>query len=134
MQQPSGHKCSEHGFTLIELVVVMTIIGILAALGGIFIVRPIEGFLDLSRRATLVDAAENALRRMQRDIRRALPNSVRIAGGGTCLELLLTDDGGRYRSKLKPDGSGDVLDFIHAADNTMFLAVCPTRRPLAMPW
>jgi MSHA biogenesis protein MshO len=107
MQQPSARKYAQHGFTLVEMIVVMVIVGILAALGGMFIARPIEGFLDLSRRATLVDAADNALRRMQRDIRQALPNSVRITPNGRCLELLHTVDGGRYRA----EGPGNVLDF-----------------------
>jgi MSHA biogenesis protein MshO len=48
---------------------------------------------------------------MQRDIRRALPNSIRITGGGTVLELLHTSDGGRYRAKLSSSGSGNILDF-----------------------
>jgi len=95
------------GFTLVELVVVLVIVGILAALGGMFILRPIESFLDVSRRAELVDSAETALRRMQRDIRRALPNSVRIGSGGRALELLHSVEGGRYRAY----GPGNVLDF-----------------------
>ncbi len=54
---------------------------------------------------------------MQRDIRRALPNSVRITGGGSTLELLHSSDGGRYRSKLASNGSGNILDFT-AADGS----------------
>ena len=92
------------------MIVVVVIIGILAVMGGMFITRPIEGFVDLSRRAALVDAADNALRRMQRDIRQALPNSIRIASGGQWLELLHTAKGGRYRAR----GPGNVLDFTQA--------------------
>ncbi|MEZ4484263.1 MAG: type II secretion system protein [Syntrophotaleaceae bacterium] len=102
----SPHRAS-CGFTLVEMIVVLVLVGIMAALGGMFIVRPIQGFLDLSRRARLVDGAETALRRMQRDVRQALPNSVRINGAGTALELLHTVDGGRYRAY----GPGNDLDF-----------------------
>ncbi len=101
---------------MVELVVVLVVTGILAALGGMFIVRPIQGFLDLSRRASLVDGAETALRRMQRDIRQALPNSIRINSNanGPFLELLHTSDGGRYRAY----GPGNELDF--TGDDTDF--------------
>ncbi len=99
------------GVTLIELVVVITITGIIAVVLGTFIVRPIQGYQATVRRAELVDAAEMALRRTARDIRRALPNSVRIrdslgnvdnvtcnAAGVTCtIEMLNTVDGARYR-------------------------------------
>ena len=101
------------GFTLIELIVVIVIVGILSALGGQFIVAPITGYVDLSRRAKLVDQAEMALRRMQRDIRHALPNSVRVSE--TYIEMLLTEDGGRYRRYPDPDPDPtigkDILDF-----------------------
>ena len=87
------------GFTLIELVFAITITGILAGITSVFIMRPVQGYFDLSRRAALVDASESALRRMARDIRIALPNSVRItntSGGGFALELIPIVDGGKY--------------------------------------
>ncbi len=87
------------GITLIELIVTITVTGIIAGIVSVFIVRPVEGYFDLSRRAALVDASESALRRMARDIRIALPNSVRItntSGGGFALELVPIVDGGKY--------------------------------------
>jgi MSHA biogenesis protein MshO len=111
-----------HGFTLIELIMVIVIVGILATMTTKIITQPVKSYLDLQRRATLVDTAELTLRRMQRDIRRALPNSVRITGGGTVLELLHVEDGGRYRARqdfsvastaglCATSPASDVLDF-----------------------
>lgn len=112
-----SHHRRSYGFTLVEMIVVLVVVGIMAALGGMFIVQPIQGFLDLSRRAKLVDGAETALRRMQRDVRQALPNSVRIDSNanGPFLELLHTVDGGRYRAYgpgINPlDFTGEDSDF-----------------------
>lgn len=88
------------GFSLIEVVVVVAIFAILGAVAGIFLRPAIDAFAAVQRRAELSDVADGALRRMTREIRLALPNSVRTAacGAGTCLELLLTRSGGRYRA------------------------------------
>ncbi|WP_224747021.1 prepilin-type N-terminal cleavage/methylation domain-containing protein [Pelovirga terrestris] len=98
------------GFTLIELVVVIVIVGILSALGGQFIVAPVRGYVDLSRRAKLVDQAEMALRRMQRDIRHALPNSIPAVNDALSLTMEVSIDGGRYRRYPGP-GFNDTLKF-----------------------
>lgn len=84
------------GFTLVELVAVIVIVGIIASVGAVIITGPVSGYIDQERRAQLVDAADTALRRMSREIRQALPNSVRSCGGG-CIEFLATTGSARYR-------------------------------------
>jgi MSHA biogenesis protein MshO len=107
------------GFTLIELVVVISIGALLTGLLTSFVVRPMEGYVDATRRAELVDLSEEAIRRMARDIRRALPNSVRVSGSGRVLELLHTADGGRYRSE-PGTNSGTSEDHTAAVDRLDF--------------
>ena len=89
-------RLTQQGFTLIEMIMVIVISGIMLSVMSVFIAQPIQGFIDLSRRATLVYSAEHALRRMQRDVRRALPNSLRV--NGNALELISTVEGARYRT------------------------------------
>ncbi|MFY9316579.1 MAG: hypothetical protein WAO95_13590 [Burkholderiales bacterium] len=76
-------------------------IAVTGILGAIILqfVAPVRSYIDTSRRAALADTADTALRRMGRDVRLALPNSVRVttAGGVTYLELLLVRTAGRYR-------------------------------------
>ena len=116
-------KSHTAGFTLIELVITMTITTIVVGFAGLFISGPVKGFTDQVRRAELVDSAESSLRRMGRDIRRALPNSVRVTvvGSITALELLNAVEGIRYRAG-PPPGSADAwLSF--ATDDTAFNSI-----------
>lgn len=92
------------GFTLIEMIIVMTITGIIAAMIAVFMRAPVQGYVDSARRAAITDTADVALRRIARDVQSALPNSVRpntacVASSATpcALELLPTLTGGRYR-------------------------------------
>ncbi len=111
---PSPHQ----GFSLIELIVVIAVVGILAGIVAVFIRVPLEGYLAAARRAELTDTADGALVRIARDLRGALPNSVRVteSGGTYYLEYLPIADGGRYRAAAAGDGSGDILDFTSGAD------------------
>lgn len=101
------------GFTLIELVITMAVGSIVVAFMAMFIVQPVDSYLAQTRRATLVDAADSALRLMSRDIRSALPNSVRVTSAGTvsALELLATADGARYQDNGPVANPALVLDF-----------------------
>lgn len=111
------------GVTLIEMITVVLISGIVLAVVAIFIRKPVEGYFDVTRRAELADTAETALRRMTRDLRLALPNSVRVSGN--YLEFLETSGGGRYRADFTAAGGGDPLDFNDAGGDTSFDVVGP---------
>ncbi len=79
----------------------MSLATALFAVVSVFITLPINAYSDVSRRADLVDSADLALRRMARDIQRAVPNSIRIkeepGNNRVALEMLNTVEGVRYR-------------------------------------
>lgn len=111
------------GFTLIELVITITISVIVVAFAAMFFSGPVRGFTDTVRRAELVDSAESALRRMGRDVRRALPNSIRVTtiGTVTALEMLNSVEGIRYRAGPPPGNVNAWLNF--AAADTAFNSI-----------
>lgn len=107
----------QNGFTLIELIVVITIVAIIAATANKFIANPTQAYYDIEARANLTDRADGALRIMARNIRNALPNSVRISSGtNSFIEFIPIKAAGRYRSSKGAGGSGDELDFSLSAD------------------
>lgn len=102
----------QRGFTLVELVLVVALSALVAVMVSTVLSRPLEGFAAQSRRAELVDIGSIALNRMQRDIRMAVPGSLRPAdldgdGFNDALELLLIDTAGRYL----PNRPGGLLAF-----------------------
>lgn len=108
------------GFTLIEAIMVIVITGILAGIVAVFITKPVEGYVDAVRRAELTDAADVALRRITRDVRLALPNSLRVmsSGGVNYIEFIMTQSGGRYRDPADGSTGGDFLSFTDTTDLT----------------
>ncbi|MAG30585.1 MAG: hypothetical protein CL908_06780 [Deltaproteobacteria bacterium] len=106
------------GFSMIELVTTIALTGILTVGLTNLLRHPMQGYVAVSRRAELVALADISMRRMSRDLRRALPNSVRVAGGGTVLELLHTSGGARYRLEpgVNDAGGPDEEDHTNASD------------------
>ena len=115
----------QQGFTLIELIVVIVLLGLLAIGASYLIVTPIQSYQDQLNRQQLVDSAEMALNRIEIDIHNALPNSVRIIDNGPgawALEMVNTIDGARYRDE---PGAGfgnanDILSFTTAGGDQQF--------------
>lgn len=99
----------QRGFTLVELIMVIVILGVIGSVVVVFMPAPIEAYFSSGRRAALTDVADTTVRRMARDLRTALPNSVRVsatAGSPTnnCIEFIPTKTGGRYRADDTPAG------------------------------
>jgi MSHA biogenesis protein MshO len=102
----------QRGFTLVEAIVAIVITGILGGIVAVFIRAPIQGYADSVARAEASDEADLALRRMAREIRLALPNSVRVSDNGDAIEFLLTRTGGRYLAAEDGATTGTPLDFV----------------------
>jgi len=105
------YKNYNFGFTLIEGVIVILIMGILAAATAVFISGPVNGYLASARRAELVSVASASLERMVRDIRLAVPNSIRVKpspGNYPAIEFVPALQTVRYQSS----GSSANLSFM----------------------
>jgi MSHA biogenesis protein MshO len=114
--------------TLIEMVIVIAITAIIAGAVAVFISRPVEGYADAARRAEMTDIADTALRRMTRDLRTALSNSIRTTtvSGVLYLEYLQGSGGGRYRAQVDSGGLGDILNFTAADASFDVIGAMPT--------
>lgn len=67
----------EQGFTLVEMIIAISLTGLVAVLLTLMSSRHMEGYLAAQSRATLASDAGFALAHLQRDLRSAEPASVR---------------------------------------------------------
>lgn len=120
------------GFTLVELILVIVVGSVMAATLVVFFKPAIEAYLASRSRASLADAADTAMRRMVRDVRSAVPNSVRTPGD-QCFEMVPSAGGGRYRLAADPVNASMPLDT--SAATTTFDVLTPlVTLPAAGDW
>lgn len=101
------------GFSLIELTTTIAITGVLMVGLANLLQHPMQGYAATSRRAELVELGDLAVGRMTRDLKRALPNSIRVSASGDRIELLLTAGGGRYRENPGINDAGGPAEQDH---------------------
>ncbi|MDN3640174.1 prepilin-type N-terminal cleavage/methylation domain-containing protein [Simiduia curdlanivorans] len=92
------------GFTLIELVVVLVVFGIIAAMGSSFVVTSITAYNQAAERNKLVERSRAVVERISRQLRIALPYSLRVSASGNCIEFMQLTGGANYEGIL-PDSS-----------------------------
>ena len=92
------------GFTLVEMVIAITILGIVGGLSALIISRTVESYDATARRGKLHSGARLAIDRIAREVRHALPNSVCTFNGTNCnnsanrFYFLKSTDGGEYQT------------------------------------
>ncbi len=95
----------QQGFTMIELVIVIVLLGIISLVTVGFISTTMQGYADLNRRDQLSSAVRVAVERMAREVRNALPNSIRVAADGSCMEFIPILAASRYTTLPVASGS-----------------------------
>lgn len=111
----------QHGVTMVEMIVVIVITGIIGGVVAVFIRLPAQSYVDSVARAAATDAADTTLRRISRDLRLALPNSVRRtspAAGQVYLEFLHTTAGLRYLAEDDIIGTAPPGNYLNWNDDT----------------
>lgn len=107
------------GFTLIELILVIVIIGVLGSMGAEFIAQAFKGFKETSNRIEMYEEGRLGLTRMERELQGAVPNAVDVSSVesgnnnaisfGVINESAMTGVSGRYEEE-HPGGQTTLRD------------------------
>src|SRR5687768_10975121 len=94
------------GFTLVEMIFVVVILGIITSIGSSFVVSAVDSYRTAQVRNQLVQRGRLTLEQMSRELRMAIPNSVRVSASGLCAEFLPLVTAANYQSTL-PDADNN---------------------------
>jgi MSHA biogenesis protein MshO len=118
------------GFTLVEMVVAITLISLLALVAAPMLRLPLTAWLDATRRAEMTNSLEQINAKLADDLRRALPNSVRVrqVGNRFLLEMLEVRAWVRYREGASTLGqvcAASACDTVGQQDALNLTGTCP---------
>lgn len=102
-----------NGFTLVELIVVIVVVSILAVGLPTIIGQTVSTYVETNERQASYLNGKMAVERISREVRAALPVSVRVSGDNLCLEYLPIVGASKYITLSSPAAptSMDVFDF-----------------------
>ena len=96
----SAARTGARGVTLVELVVVITLVGVVASLSATLVSRVASSQQDNRGRLVLAQSADGTVARIADELQAALPNSLRLVASTNSfwLEWAPVNDAGRYRA------------------------------------
>lgn len=120
----------QSGFTLVELVLVIVLLGIIGAASTRFVRQGVEIYSDSVVRDNLQQQGRFAVERVSRELRNALPGSVRVggsAGSTQCIEFMPVKAASSY---LEPAAGSarttlEAVDFSYSFSGGDLLAIYP---------
>ena len=83
----SQRTMRQSGFTLLELVLVMVLLGALAAFSSAFLGQGAKVYVDAVARDRLMSEVRFGLERLNRELRDAVPGSVTLSSNGSCVQF-----------------------------------------------
>lgn len=117
------------GFTLIELIIVIILLGIMAVGISGFITLATQTYLNVSERDDLLSNARFVNERLNREVRNAVPNSIREGSNGStqCLEFMPITASTIYTDiPVAPEPSSETLRVIPFINDAGDPYTCPS--------
>lgn len=112
--RPYGQRTASAGFTLLELVTVLVLLGI-ALVGVSTLLGNMSGmYLQSAERDKLLSESRFVLERLNRELRDAVPNSLRVSNtaGWSCLEFVPFTAVARYRNIVLAPDTTSTMDVV----------------------
>ena len=123
------NSLSNKGFTLIELVVVIVLLGVMSVGITSFINLSTQIYVNVADRDEIIASARFAIERLNREIRNAVPNSIRVTNdtSNQCIEFVPIIASTIYTNiPVSPEPAIDSITVIKFQDNNDNDYQCPS--------
>ncbi|PWK52928.1 PilW family protein [Pleionea mediterranea] len=117
MQNSTKPIKRQQGFTLIELVIVIVLLSVMAVSIATLFRDTTEGYMQAESRIGMASSARLALERVGREVREAMPNSIRVNGGNNCVEFVPIEAATRY-TDLPTTSPGTTINVVEQDAST----------------